>query len=471
MVFSSLLFVFYFLPLALALYYACPRPGRHLLLTLASYVFYGWANPWFVFLMLFSTVVDYACGIAIVGRPGEPMPAERRRRAGVAVSVVVNLSLLGFFKYLGFAQANLNLLLEALGHEAVAVYKVVLPVGISFYTFQSMSYSIDLYRGQARPARSFVDFACYVALFPQLVAGPIVRYHEIAEQLRYRAHTLEKIAGGTFFFAMGFAKKILLANPMGQVADAAFGAGALAWHQAWAGVLAYAFQIYFDFSGYSDMAVGLGLMLGFELPRNFAYPYRAESITDFWRRWHISLSTWLRDYLYIPLGGSRKGVRRTYVNLAAVMLLGGLWHGAEWTFVVWGAIHGSMLILERLAGKQSFYRDAPKTARVAFTFVIVLITWVFFRAPGVSAAFAYLGAMFGFGSPGPSAAPLNGVLYAPEQRLLFALCALVVWRCPDTWEVASPVTARKALAAAAALGAAAATMFTQTFNPFLYFRF
>lgn len=470
MVFSSHIFIFYFLPFVLGLYYACPRRGRHLLLTLASYVFYGWANPWFVFLMFFSTVVDYFCGWLIVGRPGGPPPSERQRRGAVALSVVTNLSLLGFFKYLGFVQTNLNVLLEALGYQALEVYQVVLPVGISFYTFQSMSYSIDLYRGQARPARSFLDFACYVAMFPQLVAGPIVRYHELAEQLRWRAHTVDKFAQGVLFFTLGFAKKVLLANPMGEVADAAFGAGSLAWLDAWTGVIAYAFQIYFDFSGYSDMAVGLGLMLGFEFPRNFNYPYRAESITDFWRRWHISLSTWLRDYLYIPLGGNRRGVRRTYLNLAIVMLLGGLWHGAEWTFVVWGAIHGAMLILERLAGKTPFYRNAPPPLRVAFTFLIVLIAWVFFRAPNVSAALAYVGAMFGMGN-GTGSALLGSLLYSPDHLLLLAVCALVTWGCPDTWEWVSPLTRRKAVMALAALGVTTATLFMQTYNPFLYFRF
>ena len=353
MVFSSHLFVFYFLPVALLLYYAAPRRGRHLILTLVSYLFYGWANLAFMVLMLASTLIDYLCGLFFAGRlrwpgwralalgPIEPLaaggPRSAGQRAAVAVSVVANLSLLGFFKYFNFAVDSYNGLVALAGlpdFAADTVLRIVLPLGISFYTFQSMSYTLDVYRGETAALSSFIDFACYVAMFPQLVAGPIIRFSEVADQLRERRHTLEKIARGVAFFALGMAKKVLLANPCGQVADAAFAAGSLRPGEAWTGVVAYAFQIYFDFSGYSDMAIGLGLMLGFVFPKNFDSPYRAESITDFWRRWHISLSTWLRDYLYLPLGGNRKGRARTYVNLAVVMLLSGLWHGAAWNFVL-----------------------------------------------------------------------------------------------------------------------------------------
>ncbi len=383
MVFSSHVFLYYFLPLALLAYYASPARWRHAIITVLSYVFYGWANPWFVALMLFSTLVDYVCGLLISGKwtprafaddppAGEGMPSARQRKLGLITSIVVNLSLLGFFKYLGFAQTNLNYLLEVFGRPAVEVYQIVLPVGISFYTFQSMSYSIDLYRGDARPARSFLDFACYVSLFPQLVAGPIVRYQDLAEQLVWRSHTIEKFARGVLFFGFGMAKKVLLANPMGSVADAAFGAGDLLWYDAWTGVVAYAFQIYFDFSGYSDMAIGLGLMLGFEFRRNFDLPYLSQSITEFWRRWHISLSTWLRDYLYIPLGGNRVSPRRTYINLAIVMLLGGLWHGAQWTFVIWGAIHGLLLAAERWHGKDAAQDLRP--VRMAYAAAAMLFS-------------------------------------------------------------------------------------------------
>jgi alginate O-acetyltransferase complex protein AlgI len=482
MVFSSYLFVFYFLPLALALYYACPPRWRSLVVTLLSYVFYGWANPWFVFLMLISTAIDYTAGQYISGRwlmpwyrgaaPAAPgQPPQPQRKLALVYSICTNLALLGTFKYLGFAQTNLNYLLELFGHEGVRVFQVLLPVGISFYTFQSMSYAIDLYRGEARPARDFLDFACYVSLFPQLVAGPIVRYQDLAEQLRSRAHTLEKFSRGILFFGFGMAKKILLANPMGQVADAAFAAGSLAPHHAWAGVTAYAFQIYFDFSGYSDMAIGLGLMLGFEFRRNFDLPYLSQSITEFWRRWHISLSTWLRDYLYIPLGGNRRSNRRTYLNLALVMLLGGLWHGAQWTFVIWGAIHGLLLAFERWHGKVPLYQRLPQPLRMAATFALVLITWVFFRAEALPQALHYGGAMFGLGPTSGQAPLLDAVLFSPVYLVVFAAALLIHVLRWDTWDVAHELKPVRLVAAAAALTAACAVLFTQSYNPFLYFRF
>ncbi|MGI5817123.1 MAG: MBOAT family O-acyltransferase [Armatimonadota bacterium] len=482
MVFSSHVFLYYFLPIALLLYYASPTRWRQMIVALLSYVFYGWANPWFVLLMLFSTTVDYFCGLLIAGRwrlpifAGDP-PAEeglapaRQRKLALVASIVVNLSLLGFFKYLGFAQANLNYLLEVLGRPALELYTVILPVGISFYTFQSMSYSIDLYRGDARPAKDFLDFACYVALFPQLVAGPIVRYQDLAEQLRWRSHTVDKFARGILFFALGMAKKVLLANPMGAVADAAFGAGDLIWYDAWTGVTAYAFQIYFDFSGYSDMAIGLGLMLGFEFKRNFDLPYLSSDITEFWRRWHISLSTWLRDYLYIPLGGNRVSPRRTYVNLAIVMLLGGLWHGAQWTFVIWGAIHGSLLAFERWRGKRAIYARLPRPLPALCTFVVVLITWVFFRAETLAGALSYTGSMLGIVEPS-AASPLVGpLLYQPQYLMVMAACVLIHLLRLDTWELAQEARPKRMALASAAMVASAVILFTQSYNPFLYFRF
>ncbi len=482
MVFSSHVFLFYFLPLVLLGYYLCPARWRQLLIALVSYVFYGWANPWFVFLMFFSTCIDYLCGQLISGRwtlapfaadppAGEGLASARQRKLALVVSIVVNLSLLGVFKYLGFAQTNLNWLLETFGREGVQVFSVVLPVGISFYTFQSMSYSIDLYRGEAKPARDFLDFACYVALFPQLVAGPIVRYRDLAEQLVSREHSARKFAAGVLFFAFGMAKKVLLANPMGQVADAAFGAGSLLWHDAWAGVGAYAFQIYFDFSGYSDMAIGLGLMLGFEFRRNFDLPYISQSITEFWRRWHISLSTWLRDYLYIPLGGNRGGPRRTYANLAIVMLLGGLWHGAQWTFVIWGAIHGSLLALERWHDKRPIYSRLPGPLPALITFVIVLITWVFFRAESFGQSIDYVGAMFGVGGSEPAAALVGTLIYQPQFLIVFAACVLIHIFRLDTWDLACTLKPGRMILAAAALSVSIAILFTQAYNPFLYFRF
>jgi len=468
-VFSSYLFLFYFLPLALALYYASPPRVKHVVLTALSYVFYGWANPLFVPLLLFSTLVDYLCGLYIARTEDA-----RARRRGLAVSLVTNLGLLGFFKYFNFGVENLTALARAMGLDVLGVdtaLRVTLPLGISFYTFQSMSYTWDVYRGRTAAIRSFIDFACFVSMFPQLVAGPIIRFSEVADQLRSRTHTVTKFARGVAFFSVGLAKKVLLANPCGKIADLAFEAGSLHPLDAWYGVTAYAFQIYFDFSGYSDMAIGLGLMLGFVFPKNFDSPYLSQSITEFWRRWHISLSTWLRDYVYLPLGGNRKGPVRTYVNLFVVMLLGGLWHGASWNFVVWGGLHGAFLAFERMRGKAALYWRLPAPLRVAITFAIVLVTWVFFRAADLPSAGRYLASMAGAGAPDEGVRLLAGIIYQPYYALTFAMAAVITWTCPQTWDWSRTLTAPKAVAAAAVFLLAAAMLTTQAFNPFIYFIF
>jgi alginate O-acetyltransferase complex protein AlgI len=485
MVFSSHLFLFYFLPVALALYYLTPPRGRHLLLTVLSYGFYGWANPLFCVLLLVSTLIDYLCGRVLTGWRIDPAtgdlprlveggPRSRAQRLAVLASVVSNLALLGFFKYFNLGLDTVNALLAAFGGEAHTLdttLRVVLPLGISFYTFQSMSYTLDVYRGHAAPLRSFVDFACYVSLFPQLVAGPIIRYQELADQMRSRAHTWELFARGWALFIAGLGKKVLLANPCGQLADAAFGAGALHTADAWLGAVGYAFQIYFDFSGYSDMAIGLGLLMGFRFPRNFDAPYRATSITDFWRRWHISLSTWLRDYLYLPLGGNRRGPFRTYVNLMLVMLLGGLWHGAAWNFVVWGGLHGLLLALERAGGKRALYGWAPRPVQVALTFLLVLVTWVFFRAQDLTHAMRYLSALAGFASPTAAADLVGVVTRHPVYLAAAALAALVVWGAPSSMEWTRVLTPARATALLALGALAVVIMTTEEFNPFIYFIF
>lgn len=480
MVFSSHLFCFYFLPLALGLYYLSPQRTRHFTLTVLSYVFYGWANPLFVFLMLFSTAVDYVCGLLLSRglAPGVALepggPRTREQKLVLTCSIVTNLALLGFFKYFNFGIDSYNWLIQeaGLGHLRLdTLLRVTLPLGISFYTFQSMSYAIDVYRGDAAALRRPVDFACFVAMFPQLVAGPIIRFSEVADQLLSRTHTLEKMARGVAFFALGLGKKILIANPCGKLADLAFGAGSLSSLDAWWGVVAYAFQIYFDFSGYSDMAIGLGLMLGFVFPKNFDSPYRSRSITEFWRRWHLSLSTWLRDYLYLPLGGNRKGKTRTYVNLALVMLLGGLWHGAAWTFVVWGAFHGALLVLERAGGGERATARLPDPLRMGMTFVLVLVSWVFFRAPSLGEALAYLGAMFGLVAPRPEAVLLGGILYQPYHLATMALAAGLVWWAPQVWDFTRRLSWGKTAYCLGVLWLALAMMETQGFNPFIYFIF
>jgi alginate O-acetyltransferase complex protein AlgI len=468
MVFTSHVFIFYFLPLFLLIYYNLPYSWRNLWITAASYVFYGWWQPWFVCLIMFTTVLDFTWG-KVITRPGAT-PAQRK--LAVAACCVANLTFLGFFKYYMFSVESLNRLLALVGAEALPVLRVTLPIGISFYTFHSLTYVIDLYRGDARPAKRFSNYSCFIALFPDLVAGPIIRYKTLAGQLGVREHTVPRFASGVTIFILGFAKKILLANPVGQVADAVFNAANPCALEAWFGVLAYAFQIYFDFCGYSDMAVGLGRMLGFEYLKNFDAPYRAESITDLWRRWHISLSSVLRDYLYFPLGGNRKGPARTYVNLGIVMLLGGLWHGAKWNFVVWGAYHGLLLAGERWRGKRSLYGGLPLGLRIGITFTLMLFSWVLFRAEDLSAALRYFGAMFGLGAAPGASVLLAAEVYAPMRLVVMVLCAVLAFHPLQAHEWAQrPVSWGRVAALVPLFVFSLLVMFCQAFNPFLYFQF
>jgi alginate O-acetyltransferase complex protein AlgI len=486
MVFSTHLFLFYFLPLVLLVYYVLPFRLRTAFIAISSYLFYGWANPIWAVIMFFGCSVDYVCGLVLLrlsrlpndpdGLPPVLGPEVKRTRAmkvALGASIATNLGMLALFKYTGFVAENVNAMARLMGgQDMVPVLHLVLPVGISFYTFKAMSYVIDVYRGEARPMRRFTDYMCFEAFFPDLVAGPIIRYAAMEEQMRVRQHTADKFARGVAFFALGMAKKILIANPMGHIADGAFAAGSLSPLDAWYGVMGYAFQIYFDFSGYSDMAVGLVLMMGFVLIQNFDSPYKSDSITEFWRRWHISLSTWLRDYLYIPLGGNRHGDGRTYVNLMTVMLLGGLWHGASWNFVIWGAIHGGMLAAERAQGKSSPYRRLPRPVRVGITFVVVCLSWVFFRAKTLPQALDYLRSMFGLaGNLDVSASAVAGSIYTPYHVVMLGLAAIVVWGMPSTWAFTSRITWPRAIGGLALLALSVLMMWTQTTNPFLYFQF
>ncbi len=489
MVFSSHLFLFWFLPLTLLLYYVAPRRWRHLLLTLASYYFYGWANPLFVVLMLGSTLIDYICGLCIAGAWKEIQPPlekggarSRGQRVALVCSLCSNLALLGFFKYFNFGIDSYNAILHSLGLDALRLdmwLRITLPLGISFYTFQSMSYSIDIYRGDARVIRNFTDFACYVAMFPQLVAGPIIRFQDVADQLESRRHTLELFARGVAFFCLGLGKKVMLANTCGKIADTCFDAASIGFLDSWYGVIAYAFQIYFDFSGYSDMAIGLGLMFGFTFAKNFDSPYISQSVTEFWRRWHLSLSTWLRDNLYIPLGGNRHGNFRTYCNLAVTMLLGGLWHGASWNFVIWGGLHGGALAIERAlrpsagkpAAESSGHNRFASLPKIIATFVFVCFAWVFFRAADLPRALAYIGSMVGIGEAGTGASLIGGLVYKSYYLLGMALAAIVVWRMPQTWDFTRRLPAWKAAWVAIVFLAAVLLLTTQSFNPFIYFIF
>ena len=491
MVFSSHIFIYYFLPAALLGYYALartPQRWRNFWLILTGYTFYGWAEPRFTVLMFITTSIDWLMSLIIAHddwhfwrlwhrsvpkliRGGSRTPLQRR---AITISIVSNLIALGFFKYFNFGVDTYNALVHTAGLNHLqwnTFFRVVLPLGISFYTFQALSYTIDVYRGDAEAMANFVDFSCFVSMFPHLVAGPILKFSFLAEQLKHRTLTLEKFGRGVAFFSLGLAKKILLANPCGKIADIAFDAGSIKTLESWFGSVAYAFQIYLDFSGYSDMAIGLGLMLGFIFAKNFDSPYRSESITDFWRRWHISLSTWLREYLYIPLGGNRGGKARTYVNLVLTMLLGGLWHGASWNFVVWGGIHGGMLAFERSQGRESFYHNLPRPLRVAITFAIVLIAWVFFRAPNLGRAIAYLGSMFGFNHATIAANLLPGIFYKPYYLLSIAVAAIVVWTGKQTWDWTQRMTLPKAAVCCGLGGLALAVMATQEYNPFIYFIF
>ena len=462
MVFSSAVFLYLFLPVFLTIYALTPRSLKSVAISLASWVFYGWWRPDFVLLMLFQSFVDFAIGIKI----GKEHGLGRSGKSWMILSVVLNLGLLGWFKYANFGVETLNASLKAMGFVEVGWTQIVLPVGISFYTFQTMSYTIDVYWKQVEPTRRLWDFLAFVSMFPQLVAGPIVRYRDVDLQLRNRRHTFAAFSQGVLALQSGFCKKILIADVLARIADDAFGARTLSTADAWIGAAAYTFQIYFDFSGYSDMAIGLGLMIGFRFPINFNRPYMAESITDFWRRWHISLSTWLRDYLYIPLGGNRKGPIRTHVNLAATMLLGGLWHGANWTFIAWGAWQGLWLIIERLGAKSSLLGQAPRVVKIAFTMALVVLGWVFFRANGLPHALRYFAAMLGV------AAPANPVIYLNLLHyVVFAAAAIATWAMPTTQSLTSRPRLPWILAIQLLFALALVHLHYQDHVPFLYFQF
>ncbi|MFT5052095.1 MAG: alginate O-acetyltransferase complex protein AlgI [Chlamydiales bacterium] len=464
MLFASATFLYYFLPAFLAAYYLTPVRFRSLTLAVASYVFYGWWRPDFLILMAVSTIVDYTAG----ARVHRARSRGERGKPWLLLSLVTNLGLLAYFKYANFGIDTLNQLLMTAGSSPLSWTTVVLPVGISFYTFQTLSYTVDVYRGTTPPVGRFRDFMCYVAMFPQLVAGPIVRYNTVADQLANRTHTLDKFFQGVLAFQAGLIKKILIADMLASVADDVFAADAVTTGEAWLGSLAYTFQIYFDFSGYSDMAIGLGLMIGFRLPINFDGPYRSRSITEFWRRWHVSLSSFLRDYLYLPLGGNRRGPLRTYVNLAVVMLLGGLWHGAAWTFLAWGAYQGFWLILERAIGKRAPYSGTPRAVQMALTFVLAIIGWVFFRAESLGDAGRILASMFGSAPESARAIPF---LLRPMHLVAFAAAAIIVWGLPTTQRLLREPPLWWAISLQLLLPLALVHMHHEQNVPFLYFQF
>lgn len=389
MVFSSAYFLLLFLPMVLLLYFLVPKKYKNLVILVASIYFYTYGEKFLVLVMLFSTVVDYKCGILI---------EEGKKKLGLKISILTNLLTLGIFKYFNFAIDNLQALIKSIGFNTESfndIIEVTLPLGISFYVFQTMSYTIDVYRGNVKANRNFLEFATYVTMFPQLVAGPIIRYIDIQKQISERSVDIYGFSKGLERFTIGLAKKVLIANTFAALADSIFDQtnGEFSTINAWVGIIAYAFQIYYDFSGYSDMAIGLGRMFGFKFLENFNYPYISRSIQEFWRRWHISLSTWFRDYLYIPLGGNRKGKGRTYFNLFVVFFITGLWHGASWNFVIWGLYHGVFIVIERL-GFGAILNKLWRPIQHFYALFIVSVGWALFRSEDLTTAASYLKTMF-----------------------------------------------------------------------------
>jgi alginate O-acetyltransferase complex protein AlgI len=475
-VFSSPIFLFIFLPIVLAGYFVTRGRLRNLWLLGMSLVFYGWGEPRFVAIMLASIAANFGFGIwldRVRGRPGA--------RVLLGIAIALNLGLLVLYKYAGFLAGNANAALALIGANPMQLPAFALPLGISFYTFHALSYLVDVSRRAADGQRDPAAMGLYIVFFPQLIAGPIIRYRDIADQLVHRVVTREAFARGVQRFVIGLGKKMLLANTVAVPADAIFAlpASELTWGLAWLGIACYTLQIYFDFSGYSDMAIGLALLFGFRFPENFNYPYIARSMTDFWRRWHISLSTWFRDYVYVPLGGNRRGPARTFLNLWLVFFLCGLWHGAAWTFVVWGLYHGSFLVLERL-GLGRWLEGLWTPARHAYTMLAVMVGWVFFRAESLRQAVGYLAAMAGFATGSGLEQHVGLQLNAIVALALAAgvlgsaplLPRLARWRRDiATMKVRALVEAGRLAGLALLFVASAMLMAAGTYNPFIYFRF
>ncbi|MBW2273000.1 MAG: MBOAT family protein [Deltaproteobacteria bacterium] len=479
MLFSSTVFLFAFLPLVLTAYFLLrDTRARNLLLLIASLVFYAWGETVYVAVLLFTIAINHLFGLWIEGARGAA-----GARLALAAAVALNLAVLGVFKYANFLVENLDPLTRSLGFAPIELAPIHLPIGVSFFVFQSITYVVDVYRRDAPVQRNPLQVALYIALFPQLIAGPIVRYREVADQLRERVSRLDDVAWGVRRFIIGLGKKVLIANTLALPADSIFALGPaqLQTPVAWLGVLCYALQIYFDFSGYSDMAIGLGRIFGFRFPENFRHPYVASSVREFWRRWHISLATFFRDYLYIPMGGGRGTPLRTYRNLVTVFLLCGLWHGASWNFVVWGMIHGGCMVFERAGGERLLARAPALLGRI-YLWLVVLGAWVFFRAESMPAALSYLRAMLGMGSAAGAAHPL--ALYLDRELVLVLLLGLL-GATPWIAHLKRRLAGRGEWSRALELGygwgrfaflngvllGSAMSLAAGTHNPFIYFRF
>lgn len=470
MVFSSVMFLFRFLPIFFLIYFLVPGRGKNVILFLGSLIFYAWGEPVYVVLMLFSTVVDYVNG-RLIGR----FRGRAQAKFFLVFSVVINLFILCFFKYADFLIQTINNLTGA----SLPLLNLPLPIGISFYTFQTMSYTIDVYRSKAKVQKSILDFGVYVTMFPQLIAGPIVKYSSVEENLHNRKTDMVGISRGVKRFVAGLAKKALLANTIGELwaVISAMEFESISVFTAWIGIFAFAFQIYFDFSGYSDMAIGLGEIMGFHFPENFNYPYIASSITEFWRRWHISLGSWFREYVYIPLGGNRKGVPRQLLNILIVWTLTGIWHGAGWNFLLWGLWFAFLLMLEKLFLGKVLSR-LPKGIGILYNTAAVLFGWVLFALESPAEIGGYLWAMFRFGS---NLADSQGLYLFGEYFILFAIALIASTPLPGRivgrleksetgWGIALYRLGEKVVPAILLL-LCIAVIVDATFNPFLYFRF
>ena len=467
MVFSSLYFLFLYLALVLPVYYLTPVKWRNAVLLVLNLIFYGWGEPVYILIMFLSTAIDYTHGMIV--EKCKARGNDKGARAAVASSVIFNLALLFFFKYWDFLAESF----ASIGLDFMPVLGIRLPIGISFYTFQTMSYTIDVYRGDARAQRNILNFGTFVTLFPQLIAGPIIKYKDLGDQIDHRDYQVEKFASGVQMFVIGLAKKVLLANSIGKLWDVykALPGSELTVLGSWLGIVAFTFQIYFDFSGYSDMAVGLGRMLGFEFMRNFNYPYISKSVTEFWRRWHISLGTWFREYLYIPLGGNRVPKYRLFLNLMIVWAATGIWHGANWTFLLWGLYYGVLLVLEKMVWGKALGK-APAWVQHLYTMVLVIVGWALFDLDTLGHLGVYLKGMFG----------LSGAGFADAKAVYYLgmyLPTLVILTLASTplgaklWNKLPERAAKIALPVALLLGLVLSTAYLvdATYNPFLYFRF
>ena len=474
MVFSSNLFLFGFLPIALASYHVTPKRWQNHALFVLSSLFYIWGGGLMILLLYSYIGVNFYVGRLIHRRREQGLEP----RVAFMLGIAFNLLLLSYFKYAGFLSHEIERVFASWNLQLDAFHGIPLPVGISFFCFQAVSYLVEVYRGQDRPQARLVDFGLFLACFPHLVAGPVVRYSEISDELRDRKTSIALGYEGFLRFSVGLGKKVLLANPMGALADQVFGLpnAELSTPLAWLGIVAYSFQIYFDFSGYSDMAIGLARFFGFHFPENFNHPYRASSVTDFWRRWHMTLSRWFRDFLYIPLGGNQKGPVRTYGNLFLVFLLCGLWHGASWTFAVWGLYHGVLLVIERLLKDHGGYEPSGLAGTV-YTFSMVTIGWVFFRSDDIGFGFHYLGLLFGQGAGDVSASLYPLRYYLQNDRIVYLVVAAFLSFVPYERLLEGVAQASSGARIAQGTGAMALVLLaslylsTSGFNPFIYFRF